>query len=75
MGSADDLASTIESDLTEIRIRSDNGKSTLFVLRIDHIIGMKLLVSKVKIYELLDGYDRIHQTSVEQNNEYRMKNI
>lgn len=75
MGSADDLASTIESDLTEIRIRSYNAKSTLFVLRIDHIIGMKLLVSKVKIYELLDGYGRIHQISVEQNNEYRMKYI
>ncbi len=39
VGTADDLAKTIESNLDEIRIASYNGGSTLCVLRIDHMVG------------------------------------
>ena len=53
VGTADDLAKTIESNLDGIRIASYNGGSTLCVLRIDHMVGIKSIVDTV-----VDHHDR-----------------
>ena len=53
VGTADDLAKRIEVNLSEIKIAAYNGGSTLCVLRIDHMIGMKDIVDSV-----VDHHDR-----------------
>ena len=47
VGTADDLAKTIENNLSEIRIAAYSGGSTLCVLRVDHMIGMKNIVDSI----------------------------
>ncbi|MCL5802519.1 MAG: transposase, partial [Candidatus Thermoplasmatota archaeon] len=47
MGRADDLAKTIEDDLKEIRMAAYSGGSTLCVLSIDRVIGLKDIVDSV----------------------------
>ena len=47
VGTADDLAKTIEGNLAEIKIAAYNGGSTLCVLRIDHMIGLKTIVNGI----------------------------
>ena len=53
VGTADDLAKTIEGNLAEIKIAAYNGGSTLCVLRIDHMIGLKTIVNGI-----VDHHDR-----------------
>ena len=53
VGTADDLAKTIEGNLTEIKIAAYNGGSTLCILRIDHMIGLKDIVNGI-----VDHHDR-----------------
>ena len=53
VGTADDLAKTIEGNLDEIRIAAYNGGSTLCVLRMDHMVGIKSIVDTV-----VDHHDR-----------------
>ena len=47
VGTADDLARTIEGDLKDIRMAAYSGGSTLCVLRMDHMIGMKGIVDSI----------------------------
>ena len=47
VGTADDLAKTIEGNLAEIKIAAYNGGSTLCILRIDHMIGLKTIVNGI----------------------------
>ena len=53
VGTADDLAETIDRNLSGIRIAAYSGGSTLCVLRIDHMIGMKGIVDSI-----VDHHDR-----------------
>ena len=53
VGTADDLAKTIESNLDEIKIAAYSGGSTLCVLRMDHMIGLKAIVNGI-----VDHHDR-----------------
>ena len=47
VGTADDLAKTIEGDLKEIRMAAYSGGSTLCVLSIDGMIGLKDIVDSI----------------------------
>ena len=47
VGTADDLAKTIEGSLEEIRMAAYGAGSTLCVLGIDHMIGMKAIVDSI----------------------------
>ena len=53
VGTADDLAKTIDHNLAEIRMAAYSGGSTLCVLQMDHIIGMKGIVDSI-----VDHHDR-----------------
>ena len=53
VGTADDLAKTIDGNLAEIKIAVYNGGTTLCILRIDHMIGLKAIVNGI-----VDHHDR-----------------
>ena len=53
VGTADDLAKTIDGDLKEIRMATYSGISAICALRIDRMISLKDLVDSI-----MDHYER-----------------
>ena len=47
VGTADDLAKTIDGNITDIKIAAYIGGSTLCVLRMDHMLGFKAIVNGI----------------------------